>query len=200
MKTYTNYGTYLKSVSRKPKWATVSVAAAAEVAHVTPHTIKNWLRDKKIKGVKVGSDTLVRADSLRQLVTEKRNRRKKIAKKVGRRLIELLAEGKTHVFYGELMAEFGYNSQRSPDRNEFGIIAGKVSQKSFNEMEEALGKGKGALLSSMIWRKDTEFVGEGYWGLFREDYEYDFGLTEPSDKDAVPFVMSQIELCRDFYT
>lgn len=196
MKTFKNYTAYLKSLDKKPDLAIIPVSAAAEVARVTPHTIKNWLRDRKVKGVKVGSDTFVRAKSIYKLTTESRKRHKKVARLVKARLIELLIEGETHVFYGDIMSEFGYNVRLSSDRAEFGIISGRVSYLSIREMEDTLGKGKGALLSSMIWRKDTDFVGDGYWGLFEG---YDLNIEEPSESEAESFVHNQIELCRQFY-
>ena len=191
MKSFDDFATYLGALHGQPKLAIVPISAAATVVNRTSRTIKNWLRDGKLEGIMIAGEQFVRANGLYQIIEE----RKEVVLAVKKRLIEMLAEGRDHVFYAEIMSEFGYNYKISPDRDEFGWILGDVSRRSHDEMEKNLGKGNGGILSSMVWRKDLDFVGYGYWGLVTS-----LGYEEPDDDDAEEFVTTHIQRCIEYYT
>ncbi|WP_341486083.1 hypothetical protein [Thioclava sp. GXIMD4215] len=191
MKTFDDATTYLTALQDQPKLAIIPISFAAEIFNRTPRTIKNWLRDGKLKGISIAGEQFVRARSLYQMIEE----RNETVLAVKKRLIEMLVEGRNHVFYAEIMQEFGYDYKLSPDRDEFGWILGYVSRSSHIEMEKELGKGQGGLLSSMVWRKDLDFVGPGYWGLVTS-----LGYEEPDDDDAEEFVSAHIQRCVEYYT
>jgi len=191
MKNFEDFTTYIEALQGQQKLAIVPISAAATVVNRTPRTVKNWLRDGKLEGIIIAGETFVRANGLYQLIEE----RKEVVKAVKKRLIAMLSEGRTHVFYAEIMGEFGYDYKINPDRDAFGWILGDVSRLSHKEMEKDLGKGNGGLLSSMVWRKDLDFVGAGYWDLVAK-----MGYPEPDDNDAEEFVEDHIQRCIKYYT
>lgn len=183
MKTFDDFTTYLNELQKKPKLAIIPIPAAAKVMNRTSRTIKNWIRDGKLKGISIAGENFVRASALHQIVKD----REAVVLAVKNRLIEMLNEGKDRVYYADIMEEFKYNYRHSSARDEFGWILGAASRLSHNEM--------GALLSSMVRRKDTGFVGYGYWDLVK-----DLGYEEPSDDDAEKFVEKHINKCKKYYT
>jgi hypothetical protein len=191
MKNFNDFTTYLSALQNQPKLAIVPISAASTVVNRTPRTIKNWLRDGKLKGITISGESFVLANALYQIVEE----RKDVVLAVKKRLIEILKEGRDHVFYAEIMSEFGYNYKISPDRDAFGWILGDVSRLSHEEMEDSLGKGNGGILSSIVWRKDLDFVGDGYWDLVNS-----LGYEEPDDDTAEEFVTTHIQRCIKYYT
>lgn len=189
---FKTYNQYLTELQKNSELAILPISATAELMEVSDNTIKNWIQKNTIEEIKISKNRYVKAHSIYSIINE---RYKKVIA-VKERLIQLLQNDRRSIYYSEIMPEFGFNYKLSPDRATFGWILGEVSRLSYEEMEKDLGKGNGAFLSSIVWRKDWDFVGEGYWNLV-----YSITQEEPSsDEECYEYVEKHIQNCIEYYS
>jgi len=155
---------YLEHYKQNPTdLAAVPVPLVADFYGVTHAAIVRQLNTKKLKEIKIGKTRLVAISSL----VERELRWERQCLAVRAVLEKVASEGRSHVFYEEIMTPFGMSTKVPADRSRIGGILGQISTETSDEHE--------ILLSVLVHRKTSGITmpGPGFFEL-AENLEYEW--------------------------
>lgn len=186
---------YLNALKAQSGLAILPLSIAATLLYRGDRTIKTWLANGKLAGIRIDDDVYPLASSVLALVNE----REAEVDALYKRLTAHAVLGGGILYYSDEMAVFGYDSKLSHDRAHFGYLLGDCSRISAEEMREA-GLGKdGFFISSFVWRKpakgkEPSDIGEGFWNLV----ESLTGKLIP-ENERQAFIEHHMKKCVKFY-
>lgn len=195
MKTFASYTGYLKALEGQPGLAILPLSAASSLLLRGDRTVKDWITNGRLGGIKVEKDLYPLASAVLAHVNQRENE----VKALYERLVSHVIKDGSILFYSDLMEEFGYDHRGSADRNHFGYLLGDCSRISQEKMEEEGFSDEGYFISSFVWRKpqrgkDPHDIGEGYWGLV-----YNITGEEIPGDDRQAYVEKHMKKCIKFY-
>lgn len=194
METFDSYELYLEAMPDRPELAILPIGVASEIFSRQDRTIKAWIMDGRLNGIRIGASIYPLANSISAKIKHEKNE----VKKLYNRLIDHVVNNDGVLYYSVIMDEFGYSHRNHAEMLRFGFLLGDASRESRKEMLED-GMEEGYFISSCVWRKPAagklpSEIGEGFWGLV----ESELGEVIPTGKKE-KFVRKHMKKCQKYF-